>query len=505
MGSPTPRSGYCPLRSPIRTTICVCGQAGPLLQGLLLPVPAPVAAVVVVGGCLAGRSALQGSGAEMGHVGALGRQCGDGALHGAGIRSWLCGDRGRWQGRPEGGLEGLQAAEHTAEPAPREEPGPTAPPRKDRGPPGACQVLLPPLNPPSSRASAEGLPDRLGAGGATADWRVTITRTQSTLRAQTEPQQEAGSQEDTWRPHLPASGSSVPGPTSGLHSLRVLVQGSALGFLLGPQTCPQRPLHPMSRERPGGAPQLQGSGHWGEDHVISGRGEVESWGGGVSQRGKLGRTAVPTAGGGDSWRQHGMWGRPADLTVSRLQRRAEAPPTTAGSATSPTARPSPPPQQHPQTTHLCLCCQARHGGCSTLALQPGLGLPFRAPQGHALHLDIHSLGYSSPSHTHYIPLSPFLLPASPHSPTHLPSLLPRPPQPSPHRSPSLLTGFPGCTTGISVEWPRPRGALASCGNSWVFWVPQETDSLRPPSWVCLWRRGCPVSSAAALPHQEGGA
>ena len=30
-----------------------------------------------------------------------------------------------------------------------------------------------------------------------------------------------------------------------------------------------------------------------------------------------------------------------------------------------------------------------------------------------------------------------------------------------------LTGFPVCTTGISVEWPRSRGGLTSRGPSWV--------------------------------------
>lgn len=71
--------------TPARTAICVCGQAGPLLQGLLLSVPAVMAAVVVMGRSLAGWGTVQGSAAEMSHVGTLGRQCGDGALHGAGV------------------------------------------------------------------------------------------------------------------------------------------------------------------------------------------------------------------------------------------------------------------------------------------------------------------------------------------------------------------------------------------------------------------------------------
>lgn len=103
-----------PLRGPLsRTAICVCGQAGPLLQGLLLPVPAAVAAVVVVGHSLAGWGAVQGSVAEMSHMGALGRQRGDGALHGAGVRGRLRAGRtwvgtqparGTW-GRLQGGWQ----------------------------------------------------------------------------------------------------------------------------------------------------------------------------------------------------------------------------------------------------------------------------------------------------------------------------------------------------------------------------------------------------------------
>lgn len=94
-----------PLESPLaRTAICVCRQAGPLLQGLLLPVPAAMAAVVVVGGGLADWSTVQGRVAEMSHVGPLGCQCGDGALHGAGIWGWL------WTGtrvglQPESGVQ----------------------------------------------------------------------------------------------------------------------------------------------------------------------------------------------------------------------------------------------------------------------------------------------------------------------------------------------------------------------------------------------------------------
>lgn len=48
-----------------------------------------------------------------------------------------------------------------------------------------------------------------------------------------------------------------------------------------------------------------------------------------------------------------------------------------------------------------------------------------------------------------------------------------PPSPTltqpPPRPPALraLTGFPVCTTGISVEWPCSRGVLTSQGTSWV--------------------------------------
>jgi hypothetical protein len=76
-------------RPSTHTSLCVSRQAGPLLQGPLLLVPAPVAAVVVVMWCLAGGRAVQGGIAEVGPMGAL-SQCGDGALHGAGIwgRLW---------------------------------------------------------------------------------------------------------------------------------------------------------------------------------------------------------------------------------------------------------------------------------------------------------------------------------------------------------------------------------------------------------------------------------
>ena len=56
------------------------------------------------GGGLAGWSAVQGRGAQMSHVGPLGCQCGDGALHGAGIWGWLWA--GTWVGsQPESGVQ----------------------------------------------------------------------------------------------------------------------------------------------------------------------------------------------------------------------------------------------------------------------------------------------------------------------------------------------------------------------------------------------------------------
>lgn len=91
-----PAQAHSHLRALARTAIRVCRQAGPLFQGLLLPVPAAVAAVVVVRR-LAGWRTVQGSSAEMGHVGALWCQRGDGALHGTGI--W-----GRLQGHGQCGL-----------------------------------------------------------------------------------------------------------------------------------------------------------------------------------------------------------------------------------------------------------------------------------------------------------------------------------------------------------------------------------------------------------------
>lgn len=97
-----------------------------------------------------------------------------------------------------------------------------------------------------------------------------------------------------------------------------------------------------------------------------------------------------------------------------------------------------------------------HQSHPTLASPPSMPLP-------------HPCLSRIPSHPH--PLSR----PHPHLITPLPAL-------------GVLTGFPACTTGISVEWPRSRGLLASQGTSWVLWVPQETDSLMPLSWVCLWRR-----------------
>lgn len=68
------------------------------------------------------------------------------------------------------------------------------------------------------------------------------------------------------------------------------------------------------------------------------------------------------------------------------------------------------------------------------------------------------------SHTHCpptltcspIPSSPQFIPAI----SHHPCLIISHPQPD-YPAPGVLTGFPGCTTGISVEWPRSRGVLAS--------------------------------------------
>lgn len=71
---------------------------------------------------------------------------------------------------------------------------------------------------------------------------------------------------------------------------------------------------------------------------------------------------------------------------------------------------------------------------------------------------------------------------------------------SPSPGPPALgapTGLPGCTAGISVEWPCARGVLTSWGAFWAFWVTRETDSSMQPSWVCLWRgKDGPVSSVA---------
>lgn len=139
---------------------------------------------------------------------------------------------------------------------------------------------------------------------------------------------------------------------------------------------------------------------------------------------------------------------------------------------------SPDPSKIP---HLCFCRQAWHRGSPALALQPRLRLPIGSSQCHVLHLDIHSLedskplGYTSQSRlAPLLPISPALTP-DPHLP---PPIAPsasstRSPSPTSQSSPTFthsrltqpfpggLTSFPGCPTGISAEWPRSRGALAS--------------------------------------------
>lgn len=136
-----------------------------------------------------------------------------------------------------------------------------------------------------------------------------------------------------------------------------------------------------------------------------------------------------------------------------------------------TIKPSPPLTPHPlhsldgsKTTYLCFCCQAWHRGRSALALQARLGLPIRSSQCHVLHLDIHSLEdsrlLSSTSQSHLTPPTPishiltpsFCVPVMSH--TLCPPSLIQAPQEG-------LTSVPGCPTGISAEWPRSRGALAS--------------------------------------------
>ena len=128
-----------------------------------------------------------------------------------------------------------------------------------------------------------------------------------------------------------------------------------------------------------------------------------------------------------------------------------------------------------QTTYLSLGREAGHGGRSTLALQPRLGLPIRAPPGYALHLNIHSLwiqhspspttqgtadssdptpdslhealgSHPNPSQSHLTPTavhtSPILVSHTPHPCSHIPHpSLTRPP-PWSHTSPTQVSHVP---------------------------------------------------------------
>lgn len=81
------------------TSFSIGQLMGRPVQGLLLLLFPPVAAVVMVVMPLLRRHALQGVFVEVHGVRALRGQCGDGALHGTGVRDGL---QGRWRDTERG-------------------------------------------------------------------------------------------------------------------------------------------------------------------------------------------------------------------------------------------------------------------------------------------------------------------------------------------------------------------------------------------------------------------
>lgn len=166
------------------------------------------------------------------------------------------------------------------------------------------------------------------------------------------------------------------------------------------------------------------------------------------------------------------WELPTGPTVSRLQCREGA---FTWDTSPPQARSPHPPRPHPPMT-LTLPDhppESLQPGEAWRPLAPGSPVRAGAPR-QDLPGPCSASGHPQPGHTaarsHTSPhptLTSSPIRGSPPRSCHLPPSLSHPdpyliPHPQPD-SPALgaLTGFPGCTTGISVEWPRSRGVLAS--------------------------------------------
>lgn len=301
-------------------------------------------------------------------------------------------------------------------------------------------------------------------------------------------------------PRLPGKWQQCPWPPCPCAGLS---PGHSLGFLLGPQTCPHSPCTQRPEKGRAGPLSLQDSGHRGAG--LRG-GPGISWGGvgvggkGVPERESRAGRLCPQLGGGHAWRPGrttgGSMARGAPHGPDSVQAAAQGRGSTQQRAVgpSPSARPPLPPSCTPRPPTCVSAARRGMEAARPWLSSPGWGSPSGPLRAMLCIWTSTAWGTAAPSHTQQIPLPPSLLPCLPH-PIPSPFLS----RPGPIPSPFLLTGFPGCTTGISVEWPRSRGALAACGTSWALWAPQETDSLRPPSGVCLWGTGCPVSSTAAGP------
>lgn len=170
---------------------------------------------------------------------------------------------------------------------------------------------------------------------------------------------------------------------------------------------------------------------------------------------------------GHSSRPASCSGCPTGWMVCRLQCPREAPPCEAHKWDTSPRHCTPPtltvPPSHDRVFQTPTCVSAARRGMEAARpwlSSPGWGSPSRPLMAMLCICTSTAWGYSSPpSHTHSTSHShshshPYLTPILPH----------RTPSPvSPPTPPSLgaLTRFPGCTTGISVEWPRSRGVLAS--------------------------------------------
>lgn len=230
---------------------------------------------------------------------------------------------------------------------------------------------------------------------------------------------------------------------------------------------------PVSRERqarpPPEPPRAQG--HHGERVVGGGRHQGILWG----RRGWEGRReeslgpgcrpCAPQLGGcsRDPHCTRGVPGRVVQVAVKlgRLQVRSPRPSHPAPIAELP---------DHPPVSPLPGGAWRRPGPGSPAPV----GAPHQSPSGPGSAPARPEPGGTPtpPSHTHR-GSQPHLLPSPSPNPIWSPPRLPPPPPSHSHPPPSpppvsrpppargLLTGFPDCTTGISVEWPRSRGVLAS--------------------------------------------